>query len=72
MFSQSLPAQLLRWAALLILSLILVHHCQPLLDVLAQDAVNAGCHSMDNHDGHDMADPDMTDHTSHHTMGHHQ
>lgn len=51
MFSQSLFAQLSRMVLLLIITLIGVHHCQPLLDALAQHAVHAGCHQS-NSDSH--------------------
>ncbi|EAS41759.1 MULTISPECIES: hypothetical protein [Photobacterium] len=44
MFSQSLFAQLLRMLVLLIITLFGVHHCQPLLDALAQHATSGGCH----------------------------
>ncbi|MCW8327218.1 hypothetical protein MD588_00190 [Photobacterium sp. SDRW27] len=44
MFSQSLFAQLARMGLLLIITLFGVHHCQPLLDSLAQQAMNGGCH----------------------------
>lgn len=44
MFSQSLFAQLMRMLVLLIITLYIVHHYQPLLDSLAEHAVNAGCH----------------------------
>lgn len=44
MFSQSLIAQLLRMAALLFITLLGVHHCQPLMDSLAQQAMSGGCH----------------------------
>ncbi|PMH40867.1 hypothetical protein BCU68_15975 [Vibrio sp. 10N.286.49.B3] len=44
MFSQSLFAQLLRMGVLLTLTLVAVHHYQPLLDLFAQEAVNSGCH----------------------------
>ncbi|MGF1875080.1 hypothetical protein L4D77_07110 [Photobacterium frigidiphilum] len=44
MFSQSLFAQLLRMVVLLIITLFGVHHCQPLLDALAQHATSGGCH----------------------------
>ncbi|WP_170111208.1 hypothetical protein [Photobacterium sanctipauli] len=44
MFSQSLTAQLLRMGVLLAITLVAVHHCQPLLDALAQQAMSGGCH----------------------------
>ncbi|MGF1681287.1 hypothetical protein L4D09_11650 [Photobacterium makurazakiensis] len=44
MFSQSLLAQLLRMGLLLAITLVAVHNCQPLLDVLAEQAMSGGCH----------------------------
>ncbi|TGA68816.1 hypothetical protein VFES401_18300 [Aliivibrio fischeri] len=44
MFSQSIFAQLVRMSVLLILSLIAVHNSPTLLNLLAQQAVNSGCH----------------------------
>lgn len=44
MFSQSLIAQLIRMGLLLTITLFGVHHCQPLLDSLAQQAMSGGCH----------------------------
>lgn len=44
MFSQSLPAQLIRTALLLVITLAGVHAYQPLLDSFARFAVTAGCH----------------------------
>ncbi|SHH35096.1 hypothetical protein [Ferrimonas marina] len=70
MLSQSLPAQLARWLLLLLLTLVAVHHCQPLLDALARDAVSAGCHSME--PGQEHAQEHATDHHHHHHHhGHH-
>ncbi|ELR67628.1 hypothetical protein C942_01558 [Photobacterium marinum] len=48
MFSQSLIAQLARMTLLLIITLFGVHHCQPLLDSLAHQAMNGGCHQHNN------------------------
>jgi hypothetical protein len=45
--SQSLFAQLARWTLALGLTLVSVHHCQPLLDVMAEQAMAAGCHQHD-------------------------
>ena len=42
----SLSAQLLRWLALLLLSLWGLHHCQPLQQAFSQNATHAGCHQM--------------------------
>ncbi|WP_406734234.1 hypothetical protein RJD39_19865 [Vibrio scophthalmi] len=44
MFSQSLKAQLTRMVLLLGLTLVAVHHSEPLLELLAQQAVDMGCH----------------------------
>ncbi|EEX94635.1 hypothetical protein VIOR3934_20706 [Vibrio orientalis CIP 102891 = ATCC 33934] len=44
MFSQSLFAQLMRMTLLLGLSLVVVHHSPKLLELLAQQAINSGCH----------------------------
>lgn len=44
MFSQSLFAQLARMTLLLVLSLVVVHHSPALLDLLAQQAIDSGCH----------------------------
>ncbi|KII76540.1 hypothetical protein [Vibrio renipiscarius] len=44
MFSQSLTAQLTRMVLLLVLTLVVVHHSEPLLELLAQQAVDMGCH----------------------------
>ena len=52
MFSQSLSAQLIRMALLLALTLVGVHHCQPLLDSLAQHAMSGGCHQQNSTDTH--------------------
>ncbi|WP_039958290.1 hypothetical protein [Vibrio sinaloensis] len=44
MFSQSLFAQLVRMTLLLVVTLFAVHHSPRLLEVLAQQAINSGCH----------------------------
>ena len=44
MFSQSLAAQLARMLLLLTLTLLAVHNYKPLLELLAQQAVDMGCH----------------------------
>ncbi|MEZ8143307.1 MULTISPECIES: hypothetical protein [Enterovibrio] len=44
MNSQSLSAQLTRWLAVLIITLIGVHHCAPLQRALSDYAVDGGCH----------------------------
>ncbi|AIW16871.1 hypothetical protein IX91_22585 [Vibrio tubiashii ATCC 19109] len=52
MFSQSLFAQLVRMIMLLALSLVAVHNSPKLLELLAQQAINSGCHQTtgDDHD----------------------
>ncbi|MEZ8825488.1 hypothetical protein AB6E04_14060 [Vibrio amylolyticus] len=42
--SQSTLAQLMRMALLLALSLVAVHHSPALLELLAEQAINSGCH----------------------------
>ncbi|MDK9738915.1 hypothetical protein KI655_16560 [Vibrio sp. D404a] len=72
MFSQSLFAQLTRMTLFLVISLVVVHHSQPLIDLLAQHAVSSGCHQQSAHDHsghehhHDMGEHDMSAHHSHH------
>ncbi|MGN2613522.1 hypothetical protein [Aliivibrio fischeri] len=60
MFSQSIFAQLVRMSVLLILSLIAVHNSPILLNLLAQQAVNSGCHQQTGQD-----------HNHHHSHHHH-
>ncbi len=52
MFSQSIFAQLLRMTVLLVITLVAVHHYQPLLNLLAEQAVNSGCHQQTKHKSH--------------------
>lgn len=53
MFSQSLFAQLVRMTLLLTLSLVVVHNSPALLELLAQQAINSGCHqSSGDHQAH--------------------
>ncbi|MFA0566858.1 hypothetical protein L4C37_15900 [Vibrio kagoshimensis] len=59
MFSQSLFAQLCRMIILLIISLVIVHHSKPLIELLAQHAVNSGCHQQ-------SGEHNMADHQHHH------
>ncbi|MDK9761104.1 hypothetical protein KI743_03760 [Vibrio sp. D420a] len=72
MFSQSLFAQLARMTLFLVISLVAVHHSQPLIDLLAQHAVSSGCHQQSAHEHsghehhHDMGEHDMSAHHSHH------
>ncbi len=56
MHSQSLFAQLMRMGLLLGLSLLAVHHSPTLLELLAQQAIDSGCHQTGHH----------SDHTHHH------
>lgn len=58
MFSQSIFAQLVRMSVLLVLVLIAVHNSPTLLNLLAQQAVNSGCHQ--------QTDQDDNHHHSHH------
>ncbi|GAL17658.1 hypothetical protein JCM19235_6211 [Vibrio maritimus] len=62
MFSQSIFAQLMRMSLLLAVALLAVHHSPKLLDLLAQQAINSGCHQQN------PSDP--MDH-SHHQHHHH-
>lgn len=57
MFSQSLFAQLMRMTLLLLATLFAVHHSPLLLEVLAQQAINSGCHQQS---------VDGADHSHHH------
>ncbi|TBT87938.1 hypothetical protein D5E71_11810 [Vibrio parahaemolyticus] len=55
LFSQSIFAQVLRMSIMLGLSLIIVHNSPKLLEILAEQAINSGCHQTtgDNeHHGH--------------------
>ncbi|SFQ29682.1 hypothetical protein SAMN03084138_04637 [Enterovibrio norvegicus DSM 15893] len=42
--SQSLASQLCRWAVVLMLTLVAVHHCTPFQRALTEYAVDGGCH----------------------------
>lgn len=44
LFSQSIFAQVLRMSIMLGLSLIIVHNSPKLLQILAEQAINSGCH----------------------------
>lgn len=70
MFSQSLGPQLLRMSLLLMITLYGVHHYQPLLDALANNAVNAGCHQQSSYQ-QDSSQHGSTEQHSHHHMDHH-
>ncbi|MEZ9832775.1 hypothetical protein AB4525_14795 [Vibrio breoganii] len=65
MFSQSLTAQLVRWTLALSVSLLALHNCQPMLDVLAEQAMAAGCHQHDSIEGH-MHAAEHQQHKHHH------
>ncbi len=52
MFSHSLFAELSRWTIALVLSLVALHHCQPLLDAFSEHAMAAGCHSQEQSEMH--------------------
>ncbi|MCG9681934.1 hypothetical protein L1D31_05060 [Vibrio sp. Isolate23] len=58
MFSQSLFAQLARMTVLLCLTLLAVHQSPRLMELLAEQAINSGCHQQ----SHDMSG----DHSHHH------
>lgn len=58
LFSQSIFAQVLRMSVMLGLCLIIVHHSPKLLEILAQQAINSGCHQ-------------TTDESMHHEHSHH-
>ncbi len=59
LFSQSIFAQVLRMSFMLGLSLIIVHHSPKLLEILAQQAINSGCHQT-------TGDSKHHDHSHHH------
>lgn len=59
LFSQSIFAQVLRMSVMLGLSLIIVHHSPKLLEILAQQAINSGCHQT-------TGDSEHHDHSHHH------
>lgn len=51
MYSQSLPAQLLRFFSVLVLSLVLLHQFEEVIQLMAKHAIDFGCHQtsdMDN------------------------
>ncbi|WP_260260738.1 hypothetical protein [Vibrio intestinalis] len=58
MFSQSLTAQLIRMLLALSVTLYVVHNWEPVLNLLAQHAVDMGCHQQSGTEGHE--------HHSHH------
>ncbi|AXY03270.1 hypothetical protein D1115_20520 [Vibrio alfacsensis] len=59
LFSQSIFAQVLRMSVMLILSLVIVHHSPSLLEMLAEQAMNSGCHQT-------TGDGEQQDHSHHH------
>lgn len=61
LFSQSIFAQVLRMSVMLGLSLVIVHHSPRLLEILAEQAINSGCHQTTG-DG----DGEHHDHSHHH------
>ncbi|GAD03014.1 hypothetical protein [Agarivorans albus] len=61
MFSQSILAQMLRMLLLLSLTLLVVHHSPGLLKLLAEQAMNSGCHQIND---------DASQHHSHHHSHH--
>lgn len=66
----SLTGQLLRWLALLCLTLVVLHHSPTMVRVLAGQATDAGCHS-----GGVSTDIDHRQHHAHHQSqahDHHQ
>lgn len=58
-FSQSIFAQVLRMSIMLGLSLIIVHNSPKLLEILAEQAINNGCHQT-------TGDNEHHDHSHHH------
>ncbi|WP_220720827.1 hypothetical protein [Agarivorans litoreus] len=63
MFSQSILAQMLRILLLLSLTLLVVHHSPGLLKLLAEQAMNSGCHQIND-------DASQHQHHSHHHSHH--
>ncbi|AYO06508.1 hypothetical protein DMJ37_14310 [Vibrio parahaemolyticus] len=59
LFSQSIFAQVLRMSIMLGLSLIIVHNSPKLLEILAEQAINSGCHQT-------TGDNEHHDHSHHH------
>jgi len=64
MFSQSLFAQLMRMAVLLIITLYAVRQYQPLIDSLAKHATSGGCHQ--HHSPKNEQHPLKHEHMEHH------
>lgn len=59
LFSQSIFAQVFRMSIMLGLSLIIVHNSPKLLEILAEQAINSGCHQT-------TGDNEHHDHSQHH------
>ncbi|TOA83429.1 hypothetical protein CGK20_17015 [Vibrio parahaemolyticus] len=59
LFSQSIFAQVLIMSIILGLSLIIVHNSPKLLEILAEQAINSGCHQT-------TGDNEHHDHSHHH------
>ncbi|TOB34021.1 hypothetical protein CGK08_20365 [Vibrio parahaemolyticus] len=59
LFSQSIFAQVLRMSIMLGLSLIIVVNSPKLLEILAEQAINSGCHQT-------TGDNEHHDHSHHH------
>ncbi|EGR2701624.1 hypothetical protein DUG78_04765 [Vibrio parahaemolyticus] len=59
LFSQSIFAQVLRMSIMLGISLIIVHNSPKLLEILAEQAINSGCHQT-------TGDNEHHDHSLHH------
>jgi hypothetical protein len=64
--SQAMSAQIARWLVVLSASLFSVHHCQPLLDLFAEQAMAAGCHQHEDINSHSPMDMHMGKHIHHH------
>ncbi|MBM7035435.1 hypothetical protein JQC93_03365 [Vibrio sp. 188UL20-2] len=64
--SQAMSAQVARWLVVLSVTLFSVHHCQPLLDLLAEQAMAAGCHQHEDINSHSPMDTHMGKHIHHH------
>ncbi len=59
LFSKSIFAQVLRMSIMLGLSLIIVHNSPKLLEILAEQTINSGCHQT-------TGDNEHHDHSHHH------
>lgn len=54
MYSQSTFAQLTRMTFVLIISLCIIHQSDDLIQLMAQSAIDLGCHQMTDHSDHEM------------------